>query len=199
MSVFPNAKAQLLGAPEDSIAIIDQTAVAGLAGDLVMSKVLDSGQSQFGGTTSSSMVNGRATFGVVGDTITFSNITTPTEKSTLVIVVGASNLIPVSGNFTKNWLLKRDTTTIDSFSLISADPNSIEVDLRIFTDSNPPAGTFDYHLSETDANTYGTITAQLFFIEGADTHAGIISTPATAIKQINAADSHATQESGVIS
>jgi len=196
---FPNAKPELLGDPEDSIGIIDTSAVAGLTGDLVMAKVLDSGQQQVRATVLTSFVNARATIGNDGGTrIAITSITTPTEKSTLVIVIVSANFIPVSGNTTKAWLLKRGTTTIDTFALQAADSNSTEADIRLFTDSNPTAGTFDYNLVEDDPNTYGAITMQLFFIRGTDTHAGIITTPATATKQINSPDTHRTHEREVL-
>ena len=171
-----------------------------LLGSLVMSKVLDSAQQKFGGTTSSAMVNGRGTIsgGVSNQPIVISNVTTPTEKSELVIIVGAAPLLTVASNTSKDWLLKRGATTIDTFSLIAGDSNSSEVDLRIYVNPNPVVGTHNYALEEDDADTYGTVTMQLFFIKGTDTHTAEITTPATATKQINSSDSHRTQQTEVI-
>lgn len=199
-NIFPNKNPKLFGSGEDSIGIIDQSAIAGLIGDLIMSKVLDSGQQQFNATVQSQQVFSRAQISAGSGVakITFSNILTPTEKSTLVIVVASATFIPVSGTSTKPWLLKRDTTQIDSFSLQSADNNSTNADIRIFVDVNPTAGTHTYTLVENNANTFGGITAQLFFIQGTDTHAAEITTPATATKQINSPDSHRTQQTEVI-
>jgi len=178
MSVAINAKDRLDGANE----------ITDLGGDLVMSKDLDSGQTQTQATTPTSSVSGlfqNPNEGVAK--ITFSTITTPTEKSVLIIIVAAANVISVATNSTKDWLLKRDTTTIDTFSLVAQDSNSLEADVHIFVDANPSTGTFDYTLVEDDAAAFGAITAQLFFIKGTDTHAVNVVTP----------DTHDTKESGV--
>lgn len=200
--VFPNSKPKLLGEGEDSIGIIDTPAVAGLTGDLVMSKISDTGYTDIPATSSGTFIASRSRVGSNGSIrFTLSNITTPVEnpnKSTLVIIVAASNAGSVASNSTKDWVLKRDATTIDSFSLVGASPDKTEADIHIFIDTNPPAGTFDYTLVEDDGNGYGGIGIQLFFILGTDTHAGFIDTVAIAGKQINTPDTHTTHEQEIL-
>jgi len=195
---FPNAKPLLLGDPEDSIGIIDTSAVAGLSGSLVMSKDLEQTPQGISGTTQV-QAQGRAhtTDGLGFAVATFSNITTPTEKSVLVIVVASGTFI-ANQNFRKDWVIKRGATVLDTFDLQSSQTNQQSVELRTFFDTSPPAGTFTYTVNEDDVTTYGTIEVTLFFIKGTDTHAGIIATPATATKQINTPDTHTTHEREVL-
>lgn len=194
--IFPNAKPKLLGEGEDSIGIIDTPAVAGLTGSVTLAKDTDQGITPINATQSSSSVTSRIRTGNDGVAlITFSNVTTPTD-SILIIVIASSTFL--LGNADKDWLLKRDTTTLDTFSLESGDSNSQNADMRVFVDANPTAGTFDYTLVEDDANTFGGMTMTLFFIKANDTHAGFIDTVAIAGKQINAEDSHRTHEQAVL-
>ena len=195
--VFPNKNPILFGAGEDSEAIIDTPAAAGLTGSLILSEDLDQGITRVDATNSSSMQTTRNRIGNDGVAlITFSNVTTPTDSVLIIVVVSSTTIAGI--NLSKDWLLKRGTTTIDTFSLESADTNSQNADMRVFVDENPTAGTFDYTLVEDDPNTFGGMTATLFFIKGTDTHGAVIATPATAIKQINAPDSHTTRQTEVI-
>ena len=196
--IFPNKNPILFGQAEDSIAIIDDEAVAGLTGSLIQAKNTDQGISGFPASSQGGALPVRQTTsgGIGNDLITFSNVLTPAD-SVLIIVVACATF-SAAGAFSKDWLLKRDATTLDSFSLATGDTGSIDVNMRVFVDANPTAGTFDYTLTEDDATTFGAISVTLFFIKATDTHAGVIATPATAIKQINSPDSHTTRQTEVI-
>lgn len=168
-----NSKAKISGADTHSLtgSAGTDTHISNLTGTLVMAKILDSAQQKAIGTVPSSMETSRIQIGSLGNAkITISNVTTPTEDSVLVIIVGAGNALGGPGTLNKNWLLKRGTTTIDTFSLIASTSSSISVDMRLFTTATPTSGTHDYILEENDPNTFGTVTMQLFFIEGTDTH-----------------------------
>lgn len=197
LNVFPNSSAPLFGEGEDSIGEIDTAAIADLAGDLVMSKDLEQTPQGVPGTTQV-QDQGRAhtTDGLDFAIATFSNITTP-ENSVLVIVVASGTFI-ANQNLRKDWVIKRDTTVLDTFDLQSAQTNQQSVEFRTFFDTSPPVGTFTYTVNENDVNTYGTIEATLFFIKGTDTHAGFISQVATAKKTIITPDSHFSREISVL-
>jgi len=203
MSVFPNAKAQLLGAPEDSIAIIDTPAVADLAGSLVVEDV----NIQLGSTFDSGELSGLQT------------LTTGTLLSVTVTPVNATNKVKIIaridvGSFDDGATVEiREGSTVLVDQLvtggITAAIRTLTVDL---TDVSVAAHTYTLRIrfisgigfqygnggstdTSPDVIAPDLVAALTDFL---DTHAGIITTPATAIKQINSADSHATQESGVI-
>ena len=141
-----------------------------LLGSLVLAKDTDQGTTQLNATTASAMQTTRVRTGSMGNTlITFASVTTPTDSVLIIIVASATFSAGI--NTSKNYLLKRGATTIDTFSLQAADTNSTNADLRVFTDASPTAGTNTYTLEENDPNTFGGVTANLFFIKGTDTHA----------------------------
>ena len=197
--VFPNKNPILFGSGEDSIAIIDDEAVAGLTGSLILSEDLDQGQQEQIATLGLGFGNeprAQTTGGEDAAIATFSNITTPAD-SVLIIIVATGTFVGNS-NFSKNWKIQRNGSIIDTFSLSTSRINQQRAELRIFVDVNPPAGTFNYTVNEDDLTTFGAMNATLFFIKGTDTHAAIIATAATAIKQINSPDTHTTHETEVL-
>jgi len=196
--IFPNSKPILLGEAEDSIGIIDQSAIAGLTGSLVLAKDTDQGVDEIAGTTIfNPNESPRLTNGILGnEKITWSNIVTPAD-SVLVIIVSTAS--PVSNSSSdKDWLITRDTSTLVAFTQSGVNSNQTRSEMEVFTDASPPAGTHNYAVEEDDGNGYGAISATLFFIKGTDTHAAIIATPATATKQIISEDSHRTHETEVL-
>lgn len=150
---FPDAKPFLLGGDSHAAAV-------------TLAQALDQGLTQANGSNSSSMQTTRNTIGSDGNAvITWSNITTPTETSVLIIIIVSSTFIAGS-TLSKDWFLKRDTTTIDTFSLESSDTNSQNTDMRVYTNFSPTAGTNTYTLEEDGGNTFGGIAGTLFFITG---------------------------------
>ena len=196
--VFPNKNPILFGEAEDSEGIIDTPAVAGLTGSVVLAKDTDQGVDELAGTSQfSPNEQPRLTSGIDGnEKITWPNVITPAD-SILVIVVSTASPVANSAS-TKNWLITEDTVTKFSFTQSATNSNQTRSEMNVFTDASPSAGTHDYAVEEDDGNSYGAISATLFFIKATDTHGAIISTPATATKQINSPDSHTTRQTEVI-
>jgi len=199
--IFPNKNPKLFGEAEDSIGIIDTSAVAGLTGDATLSEGGNTTTQQHRASTAGSSVTDRLTVSVsIGNPIvTFSNITTP-PNSILIINTYAAPILTDGSTLVKNVVLRRDTSDLSSFTTIVRNSTTgAEIFLEnTFIDINPPAGTFDYTLEEDDVNSFASITVTLMFIVLTDTHAAEIITTATATKQINSPDSHRTQQTEVI-
>jgi len=141
-----------------------------LFGSLVLAKDTDQGTIQLNATNASAMQTTRNRIGNNGNVlITFASVLTPADSVLIIIVASATFSAGI--NSSKAYVLKRGATTIDTFSLQAADTNSTNADLRVFVDASPTAGTNTYTLEENDPNTFGGITANLFFIKGTDTHA----------------------------
>jgi len=196
--VFPNKNPVLFGQAEDSIGIIDDEAIAGLTGSLVLARDTDQGVDEIPGTTLfTPNESPRLTAGSIGnEKITWSNVTTPPD-SVLVIIVSTASPVANSSS-TKNWLITEDTATLLAFSQSGTNSTQTRCEMNVFTDASPSAGTHDYAVEEANGNSYGAISATLFFIAATDTHGGVIATPATATKQINSPDSHTTRQTEVI-
>jgi len=156
----------------DTVTFQNKKTKATLTGSLVQSKDLDQGN-----TTESGFITGNfnktahTRSGINGNAlITWSNITTP-ENSVLVIIIGSATFESTAGSSNKSWLLKRDTTEISTFSLLTSDAGTTTASQKIFTDLSPPIGTFTYTLVENSVSSFGGIVGTLFFIKGTDTHA----------------------------
>jgi len=199
LSVFPNAKSQLLGEAEDSIAIIDTVAIAELSGDVIgVDPVNNLGYATpIGSGGTANITTAEIVYGSTSLNATKS-INKGFIRNTQGVDYPSSNTITVrmreddiNGNIIVSTAVGGGSSVMDISTVITN--QTIGNKTYVFTAQlgNPIFGDF--------IRTHSDPTTLSYIVDIDDTHAAAITTPATAIKQINSADSHVTQETQVIS
>ena len=201
--VFPNKNPILFGEAEDSIGIIDEEAIAGLTGSLVVEDVNIQLSSTFDSSSISSLLT-TTTGDIVSVTVT------PVNATNKVKIIGRLD----AGSFDSGAIVEiREGSTVLVDQLldggISVLPQVLTVNL---TDISVAAHTYTMRIryisglgyqfgdggsvdTNPDAHAPDFVVAVTDFL---DTHTSVIATPATAIKQINSPDSHTTRQTEVI-
>ena len=199
LNVFPNAKSPIFGEGEDSIGIIDTVAVAGLSGTISQAEnTTGEDADKFGGFA---IFAGRANGKIwpSGPGTNQSSVTVTTPADSLVVVAGfGAGWLPGSGSGTMSVRVLDGSTTLKTATLSTGNTNDAE--LSVLFVGVPLSGSRTYNVQcwNTSGDALMHTSIRVSHVQFTDTHAGIITTPATATKQINAADSHTTREISVL-
>jgi len=179
--IFKNKKPTLFGSPEDSTAEIDTLAIAGLTGDLTKS---------LGTTTGTTGSNVNLSALQSGEVLVGTIIVTPFNPLNLIIMRFSQFATQDS-----NIQIREGATviaTVDGSSTGGRVINTSIEDASVETHTYSCYTQFDtlqYQYAQTGGTIlYGSV------VNLTDTHAADITTPATAIKQINSPDSHTTKK-----
>jgi len=203
LNVYPNARSKLFGEPEDSIGIIDNPAVPGLSG--TNSTTLNSLQSPASILSGTDIDEPMAPEKII-DSIdvnypTAFNFTHLTYTQATQFSSGAGR-----GPYT---IRIRDGglsgTIIASVVRPAGSPSQEQTENLSATIINHSAVLNSYvatlqqdGVASLSRKLYDNIQFSIFAVDINDTHTGIITTPATATKQINSPDSHRTHEQAVL-
>lgn len=192
--IFPNSKPILLGAAEDSIGIIDDIAVAGLSGDVV----IDDPTILFprADTGTANLLVGPGTYSSAFFTVNYAKSINKAKLVAKIFTsfVGVNIIIE----------LRRGGTTGDVLgSATNSGPVNNSKTITVI-ETNRPTGNQLYTVTCTIPSgqmfytNYNGWSGDLEVVNVNDTHAAIITTPATATKQINSPDTHKTHETEVL-
>jgi len=210
--VFPNKNPILFGQAEDSIGIIDDEAIAGLTGSVANSEESDNilinrntVGSSIGITYRELNLLANVEVDVATDTLTIPAATS-TEDYGYVLI--GSIAATAGGNATTATIrLFFDGAEVSS-RVISFDDAGGSAERKVTSAivvKYDPKVTIDGSIAvklTVEPGTNGLFlnssSLSAIVIKLTDTHTSVIATPATAIKQINAADSHTTRQTEVI-
>jgi len=192
LNVFPNARPKLLGEAEDSEAIIDTEAIAGLSGSSA-AVAGDSGAGFFNGGTSFREDVPNDVVALVGQTLDTDTVNVP-AGSIVVIFLCSEN-----GNGPGVIKVRNTTTSVDkiALSMVTGGGLTITLNSTSFVDSSPDVGNNSYAMIGVSGAGF-KMQMILRVVDVTDNHQGIITTPATATKQINSPDTYRTHEQAVL-
>lgn len=215
---FKNKKPTLFGNSEDSIAIIDVPAVATLTGDNIDTHAADL-TGEVDGLTPVNQLGYPTPIGGGGTAVINNFVETIYASSTLnateavnVGFIRKSNGIDTAGSITTTTRIREDdlngnilassSTSSTFFTIIQQaiiKNQPIGNRTYVFTIQLTNTNTGDFYRFHTDATSLAYIVdiddTHIATLSGdnTDTHAASITTPATAIKQINVPESHNTK------